>query len=154
MAATATIACGSEADVDAVAARLALALGAGDAVLLEGAIGAGKTHFVRALATVLGSTDNVTSPTYTLMHVYETASGQVLHLDAYRLSGLAEYRDLGIEDLAPEAITLVEWGDKVAGAHPGHLRIEFVHDPACETARILKVSSDSDRWAAVVEALA
>ncbi len=154
MAASGRLACGDMAAVDAVAARLAARLRPGDAVLLAGAIGSGKTRFVAALAGAMGSGDRVTSPTYTLMHVYETPAGRLLHLDAYRLSGVDEYRDLGVEDLAPEAVTLVEWGDRVAAAHPEHLLIRLTHIPESETARTLVLAGAGPRWDGVVADLA
>ncbi|MBC6440423.1 MAG: tRNA (adenosine(37)-N6)-threonylcarbamoyltransferase complex ATPase subunit type 1 TsaE [Rhodospirillales bacterium] len=154
MAASGTLACDDVAAVGTLAARLAPHLKAGDAVLFEGPIGVGKTHLIRALVTNLESADAVTSPTYTIMHVYETGPGQVLHLDAYRLSGVDEYRDLGIEDLAPEAITLVEWGDQVAAAHPEHLHVRISHVPADEGARTVTLTAVGARWDAVVAELA
>ncbi|MBT5435445.1 MAG: tRNA (adenosine(37)-N6)-threonylcarbamoyltransferase complex ATPase subunit type 1 TsaE [Rhodospirillaceae bacterium] len=141
------ITCRDIAQTNAFAAELAKVLRVGDVVLLDGPIGAGKTHFVRALASAMGSNDNVTSPTYTIMHVYETDRGQLLHLDAYRLSGVAEYRDLGIDDLAPEAITVVEWGGTVAAAHPEHLMIEFRIVDGDDNARELLLSGIGQRWA-------
>lgn len=154
MAASRMLACGDVAAVDAVAARLAARLRPGDAVLLAGAIGAGKTHFVAAVAAAMGSADRVTSPTYTLMHVYETPAARLLHLDAYRLSGVAEYRDLGIEDLAPDAVALVEWGDRVARAHPEHLLVRLAHVPENETARTLTLTGAGARWSGVPAGLA
>ena len=117
------------------AARLGAGLEPGDVVLLEGPVGVGKTQFIRACVAALGSSDTVTSPTYTLMHVYETESGTVLHLDAYRLSGVEEYLDLGVEDLTGDAITMVEWGERVSQAHPDHLRVTLEHVPCRDSAR-------------------
>ena len=148
METTGTLECRDRAEVESVAARLAACLRPGDVVLLTGPIGAGKTCFVRALAAALGSEDPVTSPTYALMHIHETAAGRLLHLDAYRLSGAQEYRDLGIEDLAPGAITVVEWGERIAAVHREHLRIEFrlVGRSAC--ARGLVLEGRGERWRA------
>jgi len=154
MAISESLTCRDTAEVDAAAARLAACLRIGDVVLLDGPIGAGKTHFVRALAAAMGSNDNVTSPTYTIMHVYETDRGQLLHLDAYRLSGVAEYRDLGIDDLSPDAVTVVEWGGTVAGAHPEHLMIEFCLVEDDDNARSLHFIGVGQRWAGTVGELA
>ncbi len=123
------------AALECLAADLADILGPGDVVLLEGPIGVGKTRLVRAFVKALGSSDEVTSPTYTLMHVYETPSLPVLHLDAYRLSGVEEYLDLAAGDFADESITMVEWGERVAAAHPEHLGVVLEFARSGDTSR-------------------
>ncbi len=123
------------AALERTAAALGCGLEAGDVVLLDGPIGIGKTHFVRACVEALGLDDAVTSPTYTLMHVYGSGRRRILHLDAYRLSGVDEYLDLGIEDLAGDAITMVEWGGKIAAAHPRHIRVVLGHGASGEGSR-------------------
>ena len=89
---------GSPEQTARVAAVLSPHLTPGDVVLLTGDLAAGKTTFVKGVVTALGSTNPVTSPTFTLAQFYSTERGQVLHIDAYRLSGLAEFRDLGLDD--------------------------------------------------------
>ncbi len=138
--------CDNESATERLASRLADWLKHGDVLLLDGPVGAGKTRFVRALAATLGSADNVTSPTYTLMHHYRTAHGTLIHMDVYRLSGVEEYLDLGILDLAGDAITAVEWGAKVAEAHPECLFVEFDLVPGQHEARIVRVGMRGARW--------
>ena len=96
-----------------VAEAIAPFLRAGDAMLLKGALASGKTAFVQELVAALGATADVTSPTFTLAHFYPMPVGTFLHIDAYRLSSVAEFRDLALEDYVPESITAVEWGDIV-----------------------------------------
>ena len=141
-----------EADLEAAAARLAKLLRDGDALLLTGPVGAGKTRFVRALAAAMGCADTVASPTYTLMHIYETQRGRLLHLDAWRLSGIDEYRDLGIEELAGEAVTVVEWGERVAAAHPDHLLAALAFVAGDDGARELCLRPSGRRWTGLVRA--
>src|SRR5690348_342361 len=81
-----------------IAGLLAPHLRPGDAVLLKGGLATGKTTFVKALAAAMGSTALVTSPTFTLAQFYPSPQGTILHVDAYRLSGIHEYRDLGLDD--------------------------------------------------------
>ncbi len=134
------------AALECLAEELGDILGPGDVVLLEGPIGVGKTRLVSAFVAALGSTDQVTSPTYTLMHVYETPSLPVLHLDAYRLSGVAEYLDLGAGDFAHDSITMVEWGDRVADAHPEHLGLVLEFGRSGETSRRCTIRRRGRSW--------
>ena len=100
-----------------VAAAVASALGAGDVVLLEGTLGAGKTTWVRYLVAALGGDPAlVSSPTYTLLHVYDHAQPAVVHVDAYRLHSADELSGLGFDELAEAAVACIEWPQRVAGA--------------------------------------
>lgn len=108
---------GSAAETEAIAARVARRLRAGDVVTLSGELGTGKTTFVRGAARALGVSVPVTSPTFTIGHRYGAAV-DVSHLDLYRFSGLsaAEWGDL--EPYFDDAIAFVEWPDAGAGALP------------------------------------
>jgi tRNA threonylcarbamoyladenosine biosynthesis protein TsaE len=119
----------SEADTEAVARELAAALGAGDSVLVQGDLGAGKTVFVRGLAAGLGiDGGEVSSPTFTLVHEYRGGRVPLVHLDLYRLER-ADLDDIGLDgDLAAGGVTVIEWPERlrheVAGAV--HVRIRDV----------------------------
>jgi tRNA threonylcarbamoyladenosine biosynthesis protein TsaE len=132
----------------AVAAAVAPSLQAGDAVLLNGGLAAGKTFFVQALVRALGSADEVTSPTFTIANFYRTERGPVLHVDAYRLSSVAEFRDLALEDYVAESISAVEWAERVDEEFPEALRIDFATVPEDERLRTLAFSPRGDRWTA------
>ena len=122
-------------DADATAAlgaRLAGAAEAGDCLLLEGPIGAGKSHLARAfIRSRLGRMEEVPSPTFTLVQVYEADGVEIWHTDLYRLGHPDEVWELGLDDAFRSAICLVEWPDRL-GAHlpPGalHLRLEAAGD--------------------------
>ena len=105
------------AETEALGARLAAELGPGDAVLVEGDLGAGKTTFVRGAARALGVTVPVTSPTFTIGQRYPAARDRVVtHVDLYRLGDLAgEDPDLLADYLSPDAIAFVEWPREAAG---------------------------------------
>ena len=117
-----------EDQTSAVAEAFAPSLKAGDVLLLEGELGAGKTAFVRGLARGLGlAADEVTSPTFTLIQEYRgSPSGLVLyHADLYRLTP-REVDDLGLGELSEEGILAVEWSDRWSNptAPSYHVRIE------------------------------
>jgi len=107
-------------------AALAPTLLPGDVLSLSGDLGAGKTVFVQGLATALGVTGRVTSPTFTILHEYD-GRYPIMHLDVYRLDSFQEIIDLGFEEyFDPRAVVLIEWGEAVEQLLPRrHLRIEL-----------------------------
>ena len=87
-------------------------------VVLRGELGAGKTTLVKGMAAALGAADaeEVVSPTFTLVHEYQGRKVRLFHLDLYRLETEADVEGLGLWEMAdaPDALVLVEWGDKFA----------------------------------------
>ncbi len=85
-------------------------------VILRGDLGAGKTTLVKGIAATLGAADpeEVTSPTFTLVHEYQGTKLRLYHLDLYRLETERELATLGLEEMieVPDALVLVEWGEK------------------------------------------
>ena len=116
-------------DADATA-RLgqwfAARLQAGDCLLLEGQIGAGKSHFARAFIQArLGRAEDVPSPTFTLVQSYQ-ADVEIWHADLYRLSHPDEVLELGLDEALDSAICLIEWPDRLGRHAPPHaLRLRF-----------------------------
>nr|VFK56076.1 MAG: tRNA threonylcarbamoyladenosine biosynthesis protein TsaE [Candidatus Kentron sp. TUN]VFK62268.1 MAG: tRNA threonylcarbamoyladenosine biosynthesis protein TsaE [Candidatus Kentron sp. TUN] len=145
--------CENEADTSSVAPAIAPLLRQGDVLLLKGGLATGKTYFVKALVKALGSEDLVTSPTFALAQFYDTAVGMFLHVDAYRLSGIAEYRDLGLEEYVETSIVAVEWGDKVEEAFPDYLSISIDFARSDGVTRRLTISSSNSRWSVPLEQL-
>ncbi|MFZ3330656.1 MAG: tRNA (adenosine(37)-N6)-threonylcarbamoyltransferase complex ATPase subunit type 1 TsaE [Candidatus Acidiferrales bacterium] len=108
-------------------------------ILLSGDLGAGKTTLTKGIAAGLGAAreDDVTSPTFTLVHRYE-GSTRVYHVDLYRIDGLHDLETLGLEDIFSEnAIVIVEWPDRLklrTGWPTVEIQLEHVAE---ETRRIL-----------------
>lgn len=79
-------------------------------LLLRGNLGAGKTTFTANLLKILGSNDDVSSPTYAIINEYSTPKGRVSHFDLYRLNSPIEVMEIGIEDyLASSYLSIIEW---------------------------------------------
>lgn len=109
----------------AFARALAPELRAGDALLLDGPVGAGKSHFARALirARLENPAEDVPSPTFTLVQTYD-GTPPLWHADLYRLSDPAEIDELGLLDALPEAIALIEWPERMDPV-PAALTLRF-----------------------------
>jgi tRNA threonylcarbamoyladenosine biosynthesis protein TsaE len=109
----------SDEATDALGRLLAKHLMPGDAVLLTGPIGAGKSHLSRAIIRArLGRMEDVPSPTFTLVQTYEDPAGDIWHADLYRLSHPDEVLELGLEDAFATAICLVEWPERLGAYAP------------------------------------
>ena len=150
---TFTVICKGREETAQVASALAPLLHRGDSILLKGALASGKTAFVQELVAALGSKAEVTSPTFTIAQFYPLPAGTFLHIDAYRLSSVAEFRDLALEDYIAESITAVEWGDIVEQDFPNALTIEFEFIENEDNWRRLTFSAAAERWQPVLESL-
>lgn len=103
---------------DCLGRRLAQHLRAGDVVLLEGPIGAGKSHLCRALIRAsLDRDEDVPSPTFTLVQTYG-ADPEIWHADLYRLGHPDEAVELGLEEAFDSAICLIEWPERLGSLQP------------------------------------
>lgn len=109
----------SAEETGAFASALGARLQPGDVILLEGGIGAGKTHFSRCLIqSLLPEPEDVPSPTFTLVQVYDAPACEIWHSDLYRLSDPNEAIELGLEEAFETAICLVEWPDRLSDLTP------------------------------------
>src|SRR5580704_1784787 len=99
--------------------RLACELQPGDVIALSGDLGAGKTALVKGIARGLGITQDVTSPTFTLVHEYIGGRLPLFHIDLYRLSNVEQALAIGIEDyLSGTGVTTIEWAEKAESLLP------------------------------------
>ena len=104
---------------EALGARLAVHLRAGDVVCLAGDLGAGKTTLARgAIAAWTGSAEEAPSPTYTLVQIYDGPKGPLWHVDLYRLKRAEEAFELGLDEAFAAAACLIEWPERLDGALP------------------------------------
>ncbi len=133
----------------ALAAQIGTILRAGDVLLLQGPIGAGKTHFARSLIqSLLSYPEDVPSPTFTLVQVYETPAFEIWHSDLYRVSSPDEIEELGLSDAFEEAVCLIEWPDRMGELRPeSALALDFVNCKDSDTRELTASWADPD-WSA------
>ncbi|MBR6165311.1 MAG: tRNA (adenosine(37)-N6)-threonylcarbamoyltransferase complex ATPase subunit type 1 TsaE [Clostridia bacterium] len=109
----------SAAETRDLGEQLAAELQAGDVVLLEGDLGAGKSELTRGIARGLGVTETVTSPSFTILNVYESGRCPLYHFDWYRLESAEELYELGLDEyLGGDGIAVVEWPERCPEAIP------------------------------------
>ncbi len=138
-------------DAAVLAVAFSTHLKAGDSLLLSGPVGAGKTHFARSIIQAMmardGEVEDVPSPTFTLVQVYDTSVGEVWHTDLYRLTHIDELTELGLDDAFDTAITLVEWPDRLGAARPKrHLHLSFSMPDIESDIRVLEVNTAGTGW--------
>ncbi|MEX0302569.1 MAG: tRNA (adenosine(37)-N6)-threonylcarbamoyltransferase complex ATPase subunit type 1 TsaE [Leisingera sp.] len=150
---TASCTLNSPDDTARLAAAIAGALRPGDCLLLEGVIGAGKTHFARHLIqSLMEVPEDVPSPTFTLVQTYDVPAGELWHTDLYRLSSLDELEELGLTEAFDSAICLVEWPDRLAELTPLHaLHLALALDPDHEDRRHLTLRWSDAKWQPLME---
>jgi len=127
----------------ALAADIAPLCRAGDVIALWGGIGAGKSHFARALIrarlAAAGRAEDIPSPTFTLVQSYDADGIEIWHSDLYRLTHADEVLELGLEDAFDHALCLIEWPDRLGADLPDgalHLHLDPGPSPEDRTARL------------------
>ncbi len=127
-----------EAATKALAQRLAASAARGDVIALRGDLGAGKTTFARAFIRArLGHDEDVPSPTFTLVQLYEALGAAIWHFDLYRLAAPEDAWELGIEEAFASGISLIEWPDRLAENLPASrldVTLEFADRPEARRA--------------------
>lgn len=108
--------------------KLGRLLKAGDIVCLTGDLGTGKTHITKGIAKGLGITDNITSPTFTIVNEYEGTKLKLNHFDVYRVSDPDEIYAIGFDDyIFSDAVSIIEWANYIEEILPQdllHIKIE------------------------------
>ena len=119
--------------------------------MLSGDMGAGKTAFAQGFGRALGVTEPITSPTFTVVHTYDTGRILLHHADLYRLDRTSEIDDLALAELTEdEGVLLVEWGDVAADRLGSHLLVSLEPIDDDDNGRRVTIrpvgSSWSTRW--------
>jgi len=142
------------ADTARLGVALAELLPAGTTLALCGTLGSGKTRLVQSLAAACGlAEETVVSPTFVLCQEYH-GRRTIYHLDAYRLRDEDEFLQLGPEEyFESPALTLVEWGDRVANCLPAD-RVEIHIEVLGETSRRFRIVAMGSRYESIIVALA
>jgi tRNA threonylcarbamoyladenosine biosynthesis protein TsaE len=124
----------------------------GDIVLLIGDLGAGKTTFTQGIAEGIGVNEPVRSPTFVLVLQYQ---GRLLlnHIDLYRIGGLAEVLDMGLDEyLLADGISIIEWANRASDAFP-QSRLEITLEHVNENERLLNLAGYGDRHCKLLRAI-
>lgn len=147
----ATIHLPDEARTQVFGACLAPLLRAGDSLLLVGEIGAGKSVLSRAIIqtrlAALGRIEDVPSPTFTLVQTYDLGSVELWHCDLYRLTDPGEIEALGLSEAYEEAITLIEWPDRLGADLPRDALVVSLQSPETGQGRTLALTDLGTGWA-------
>lgn len=134
------------AETQALAARVAKQLHAGDVLILTGDLGAGKTTFTQALAKALGITAPITSPTFVLArhHNHPGEGLNLVHVDAYRITGADELASLDLETWLTDSVVVIEWGRGTAeDLTDSYLDIELIRPGAATDELVTDFSDDA-----------
>lgn len=142
----------ADADLTATLARmLAATARPGDTILLDGPVGAGKSHFARAFirARQGEAAEEVPSPTFTLVQTYPDPAGtEIWHADLYRLADPSELAELGLDEALGSAICLVEWPDRLDRLPSGAIAVAIAPHSDPDLRTLTLIAPDADRIAA------
>jgi len=142
-----TVLSASAQDTSDLAEALAPHLQVGDVLLLSGDVGAGKTHFARSLIlAALPVPEDVPSPTYTLVQTYGLQTGEIWHADLYRLTDVSEIEELGMIEAFTNAVSLVEWPDRLGSLSPANALHISITPGDDENSRTIRLTWTDTRW--------
>lgn len=143
----------NQAQTEDLARQIAQRVNPGDVIALHGDLGVGKSVFARSFIRALTSDDEeVPSPTFTLVQIYDADFGELYHFDMYRLESPHDCLELGVEEAFSDGVSLIEWPSKIGSYLPWDcLNIEISHG-AEEDMRVMEFSSQGN-WLTRLEGL-
>ncbi|HCC52330.1 MAG TPA: tRNA (adenosine(37)-N6)-threonylcarbamoyltransferase complex ATPase subunit type 1 TsaE [Porphyromonadaceae bacterium] len=141
----------TESETKRVAAKIAKNCHVGDVLILDGDLGAGKTHFTKWFVESLDSKDIVTSPTFSIANFYRTDMYALLHIDLYRISTINEFIDLGLDDYFNQSVTLIEWGGKFMSYFDEYISISLCING--DDSRLMTISCKGEKYKSLMDIL-
>ncbi len=143
-----------EASTMNFAKKLASKLKTGDIVVLSGNLGSGKTKFTEGFLSYFGLSDEISSPTFTIVNEYNKDNINIYHFDVYRISSVDEFYAIGGDSYFDNGICIIEWGEIIEDALPSsYIKIDFERDFKNENTRILKIFAIGDKYIDLVKEL-
>ena len=141
----------SESDTKNIAKTIASVFKMGDVLVLDGDLGAGKTHFVKGFADGISSQNVVTSPTFSIANFYKSPSTTLLHIDLYRINTLNEFYDLGLMDFFDQSVTMIEWGMKFEDYVEDFLLVSIeIRD---DNSRLISFTGKGDKYSSIINSI-
>ncbi len=138
-------------ETKAIAQKIAKFLNLSDLIILDGNMGAGKTHFVQGVLQAYEYSKKVISPTFNIANFYETKTATVLHIDLYRIENIEEFDDLGITEYFDSSIVFMEWGKKIADNFDEYLLISIEIDEENENHRKINFTAKGEKHKELID---
>ena len=133
----------SAEETEQVGEQLAATLRGSEIIAFSGGLGMGKTAFVRGLARGLGVTDEVSSPTFALVHQYRGGRFPLYHFDMYRVSGWDDLYSTGFFDYLHTGVIAIEWSENIDGALDEHVIRVNIRPGASDSERVIEIAEES-----------
>ena len=135
----------SQEDTMALGKKIARGLKQGMIIILTGDLGAGKTKFTEGVLDYFGLTDEISSPTFTIVNEYQTDNLNIYHFDLYRLEDIDEFYAIGGEEYFDKGACIIEWGEMIEhDIDQNYLKITFKYDEQDENKRIIEIEKIGD----------
>ena len=131
--------------LEKIAHSIAFNLRKGDTISLIGDLGVGKTTFVKFLVHSLSKFEDVSSPTFNIVHQYYSEKFIIYHVDLYRINHLYEIYDLGLESICNDGVGIIEWPDLLDGILDFNLKINMKYS-TMENMRDVEIFANDNRW--------
>ena len=137
----------SELETKQFAKKLASKLNLGDIIVLSGELGSGKTKFTEGILSYFNLSDEISSPTFTIVNEYDTKNVPIYHFDVYRLEDTDEFLAIGGEEYFEKGICIIEWGEIIQDILPkDYIKISFSRNNENENIRNLTIETFGTKY--------